>query len=170
MSLDEPTIYHPDHLHTSNIESSDAPHPLDVSRTNARATGLAYAGILTPPIAWKLVQEGKAVLVDVRTTEERKFVGHVPGTMHVPWATGTSLTRNPRFVKELESRVGSKELVICLLCRSGNRSAAAATAAHAAGFTDVFNVAGGFEGDLDDRGQRGHLGGWRHEALPWIQD
>jgi rhodanese-related sulfurtransferase len=110
------------------------------------------------------------VLVDVRTTEERKFVGHVPDSLHVAWATGTSLTRNPRFVKELETRVGSKDAVVLLLCRSGHRSAAAAEAAHAAGFTNVFNVSEGFEGDLDEKGRRGRLGGWRYHDLPWVQD
>lgn len=170
MSLDSVTINHVDHSHAVNIEAESSRHPLDTARDNARASGLSYAGIVTPTTAWELVQEGQAVLVDVRTTEERKFVGHVPGTLHVAWATGTSLTRNPRFVKELESRVGSKDAVILLLCRSGNRSAAAAAAAHAAGFTNVFNVADGFEGSLDSSGQRGHLGGWRHDALPWIQD
>ena len=36
------------------------------------------------------------------------------------------LTRNPRFVRELEAKVGGKDAVILLLCRSGNRSAQAA--------------------------------------------
>jgi hypothetical protein len=34
----------------------------------------------------------------------------------------------------------------------------------------VFNVQEGFEGDLDDRLQRGHLNGWRRAGLPWVQD
>ena len=53
------------------------------------------------PDSWDaLEQDPEAVLVDVRTAEERKFVGHVPGSLHVAWASGTSLNRNPRFVKE----------------------------------------------------------------------
>ncbi len=43
--------------------------------------------------------KSKAVLVDVRTNEERKFVGYVPESIHVAWATGTSFNRNPRFLK-----------------------------------------------------------------------
>jgi sulfur dioxygenase len=31
------------------------------------------------------------------------------------------------------------------------------------------NVLEGFEGDLDERGQRGHRGGWRRHGLPWQQ-
>ena len=110
-----------------------------------------------------------AVLVDVRTAEERKFVGHVPDTLHVPWATGTALTRNPRFVRELEAKAG-KQATILLLCRSGKRSVLAAEAATQAGFTRVFNILEGFEGELNDQQQRGSQDGWRHQGLPWVQD
>jgi rhodanese-related sulfurtransferase len=88
----------------------------------------------------------------------------------VAWATGTSMTRNPRFVRELEAKVGGKDTVVLLLCRSGNRSAQAAEAAAKAGFTNVFNVLEGFEGDLDDAQRRGGRNGWRLHGLPWIQD
>ncbi len=131
---------------------------------------LPYAGSLAPAQAWQLVQNRQAVLVDVRTAEERKFVGYVPDSLHVPWATGTALTRNPRFAKELEARLKDKTAVIVLLCRSGLRSAAAAEAAEKAGFTSVFNIAEGFEGDLNTEQQRGALGGWRLHGLPWLQD
>ncbi len=109
------------------------------------------------------------MLVDVRTAEERKFVGQVPGSVHVPWATGTSLTRNPRFVRELEAKVGKHQNVL-LLCRSGKRSALAAEAATKAGFTAVFNVLEGFEGELDAQQRRGTADGWRFRGLPWSQD
>ena len=75
------------------------PATLDTARAEAIATGLAYAGVVSPVDAWALVQRGEAVLVDVRTNEERVFVGYVPGSVHVPWATGTALTRNPRFAR-----------------------------------------------------------------------
>ena len=142
---------------------------LDKARRAAREAGLPYAGGLSPKDAWTLFSAGAAVLVDVRTAEERKFVGHVPGSVHVAWATGTGMTRNPRFVKELEAKVG-KDAVVLLLCRSGKRSAAAAEAATLAGFTAVYNVLEGFEGDLDTQQRRGDSGGWRHWGLPWVQD
>ena len=143
---------------------------LNHARTQAQAQGLPYAGIVSAQDAWQLVQAGKAVLVDVRTSEERTFVGHVPRSLHVAWATGTSMNRNPRFVRELEAKAGGKAAVVVLLCRSGKRSALAAEAAAKAGFTHVFNIAQGFEGDLDEQQQRGHSGGWRWHALPWLQD
>lgn len=150
--------------------SVDAHPVLQRARQDARAEGLPYAGVVPPQDAWALVQAGLALLVDVRTAEERKFVGQVPGSLHVAWATGTALTRNPRFVRELEARLGGKDAVALLLCRSGKRSAAAAEAAAAAGFANVFNVGEGFEGELDAAQQRGHFNGWRRRGLPWTQD
>lgn len=149
------------------------PSALDEARARASEAGWPYAGGVTPPVAWELVQSGAAVLVDVRSGEERKFVGHVPQSVHVAWATGTALTRNPRFVRELEARLakdGGKEAVALLLCRSGKRSALAAEAAAKAGFTHVFNVLEGFEGEIDERQHRGGCDGWRFHGLPWVQD
>jgi rhodanese-related sulfurtransferase len=96
-------------------------------------------------------------------------VGQVPGTLHVAWASGTSLTRNPRFVRELEAKVRKDEAVL-LLCRSGKRSALAAEAAAKAGFASVFNIREGFEGELNADQQRGTADGWRFQGLPWQQD
>lgn len=149
------------------------PDILEQARSEAIAGNLPFTGSVAPRDAWRLAQAGEAVLVDVRTAEERKFVGQVPGSVHVPWATGTSLTRNPRFARELEAKVaaqGGKEAVLLLLCRSGKRSALAAEAAEKAGFIAVFNVREGFEGDLDPAQQRGHFNGWRFHGLPWEQD
>ncbi|HEY9108960.1 MAG TPA: rhodanese-like domain-containing protein [Roseateles sp.] len=151
----------------------DEPQVLAEAREAAQAAGLAYAGSVAPRDAWALVQDGQAVLVDVRSTEERHFVGHVPGSLHVAWATGTALNRNPRFAKELDAKVGAKsgnELPVLLLCRSGKRSALAAEAATKAGLSNVFNVQEGFEGDSDEQRQRGHFNGWRFHGLPWQQD
>ncbi|NHB58508.1 rhodanese-like domain-containing protein [Acinetobacter sp. 194] len=130
---------------------------------------LAFTGTVSTHDAWSLFQAGKVVIVDVRTNEERKFVGYVPDSIHVAWATGTSFNRNPRFVKELENKVG-KDKIILLLCRSGKRSAAAANLAYNAGFENIYNIDQGFEGDLDKNNHRGSFNGWRYHKLPWIQD
>ena len=146
-------------------------HPiLEERRRQAQQEALGYAGGISPAEAWAMVQTGAARLVDVRSSEELVFVGRVPDALHVAWATGTSLNRNPRFVKELEQRIGGKDVPALLVCRSGKRSVEAAKAATAAGFTAVFNVLEGFEGEFDDRGQRGNLDGWRHSGPPWYQD
>ncbi|WP_133647032.1 rhodanese-like domain-containing protein [Paraburkholderia flava] len=154
---------------TVELEERPAHTLLESVRSAAVQAGLPYAGGIAPRDAWALVSAGDALLVDVRTAEERKFVGQVPDSLHVAWATGTSLTRNPRFVRELEAKTG-KDAVVLLLCRSGNRSAQAAEAATKAGFTQVFNVLEGFEGDLDAAQRRGTNNGWRFHGLPWVQD
>lgn len=130
---------------------------------------LEFAGTVTPHEAWLLHQTEQAVIVDVRTIEERKFVGHIAGTIHIPWATGIALNRNPRFAQDLESKVG-KDKLIFLLCRSGKRSAAAANVAFNAGFESVYNIDQGFEGDLNENNQRGIFNGWRFHRLPWVQE
>jgi len=151
------------------VEASHLIEELNAVRKVALTTALPYAGGVPPKLAWALVEAGEAVLVDVRTTEERKFVGHVPGSLHVAWASGTAMTRNPRFVRELEAKT-AKEATVLLLCRSGKRSDLAAEAAAKAGFTNVFNVLEGFEGEIDEQRHRGSLGGWRAHDLPWVQD
>jgi rhodanese-related sulfurtransferase len=157
-------------LNTNNSQpSQELPDVLRKAKAEAEAVGLNYAGIVDPDEAWKLFINGQAHLVDVRAAEERKFVGHVPNTLHVAWQTGPALIKNPRFLRELDNKL-SKDSIILFLCRSGKRSAAAAASATAAGFKNVFNVREGFEGDLDDRPQRGASGGWRQRGLPWVQD
>ena len=126
-------------------------------------------GELTPKHAWALVQHGKAVLVDVRTAEERKFIGFVPKSLHVAWATGMSMVQNADFVRDLEAKVKKTDVVL-LLCRSGKRSALAAQVAKEAGFAHVYNVVEGFEGDLDENSHRGTFEGWRFRGLPWVQE
>lgn len=155
--------------HAGTADGQSQPSAVVSAREEAQRQKLAYAGSLSPADAWELVASGAAVLVDVRSGEERKFVGQVPNSVHVAWATGTALTRNPRFVRELESKVGKDQLAI-LLCRSGKRSVLAAEAAAKAGFTQVYNVLEGFEGELDPTQQRGKQDGWRHRGLPWVQD
>lgn len=142
---------------------------LHAAEDAARAAKLPFAGSIAAEHAWELHRHGHAILVDVRSAEELKFVGHVPDTKHVAWASGTSLTRNPRFVRELEAKAKKSDTIL-LLCRSGKRSALAAEAATKAGFTHVFNIQEGFEGEISEQKQRGSLGGWRFRGLPWIQD
>ena len=154
---------------TVTSESSRLTDALESVRAVALSTGLPYAGGVSPQLAYALFSAGEALLVDVRTLEERKYVGHVPGSQHVAWASGTNLTRNPRFARELEAKVG-KEATVLLLCRSGKRSALAAEVAAKAGYTRIFNVLEGFEGEIDAQQHRGSSDGWRQHGLPWIQD
>lgn len=142
---------------------------LTEARTQAQEKNLPYTGSVMPIQAWTLFNEGIATLVDVRSKEELHFVGRVPGSAHISWATGTSLTRNPRFAREVESKFGKND-VLLLLCRSGKRSALAAEALAKAGFTNVFNILEGFEGEINEDKHRGNKDGWKFHQLPWEQD
>jgi rhodanese-related sulfurtransferase len=78
---------------------------------------------------------------------------------------------NAAFVDEVSAALGSarKDAPVFLLCRSGVRSRAAAIALTKAGFSQAYNVAGGFEGDLDETRHRGRRNGWKASGLPWFQ-
>ena len=127
MALD--TLEHQHHVAQDQSAPAAQDDALLSARQHAQESNLPFSGRIAPDQAWRLVQQGKAVLIDVRTTEERKFVGYVPDSLHVAWATGTALTRNPRFVKELEAKIKDHNATLLFLCRSGHRSAAAAEAA-----------------------------------------
>lgn len=127
-----------------------------------------YAGAVTPPEAWALLQAGAARLVDVRTAAELSYVGRVPGALHAEWQ-GKDKPAVERFLATLAEQTERGEVVL-LLCRSAVRSHHAAAAATQAGWSAVFNVLEGFEGQRDHAQQRGHIDGWRHHGLPWLQD
>lgn len=130
-----------------------------------------YAGDLNPEEAWEmLATTPDAVLVDVRTDAEWKFVG-LPDTgsldkpaLQIEWNTATG--RNPDFLAELRAHQVTGPVLF--LCRSGVRSVAAAQAATQAGIGPAYNITEGFEGALDDNGHRGGTG-WKASGLPWRQ-
>lgn len=135
---------------------------------------MSYAGDLTPEQAWELLKsDADAVLVDVRTQAEWAFVG-VPDTAELGkrplFAEWSSLGAGPNpaaFVETVTAQVDPGAPIV-LLCRSGQRSAAAAHALTAAGYGPAYNVVDGFEGPVDGEGHRG-ASGWRAEGLPWRQ-
>lgn len=133
---------------------------------------------ITPNEAWQLLQdEPRAVLVDVRSDMEFLFVGHPVGAIHIPWIDYPDWKLNPNFVTEIRKLVlggvchdpSGSGVPVVLICRSGKRSLEAGILLIQEGFCDVFNVAEGFEGDLDEEHHRGTLGGWRFHGLPWEQ-
>jgi len=150
---------------------------------NSRITGKyevsgapGYAGDVTPATAWKILSEHKdAVLIDCRTRAEWNYVG-VPELEAIgkklallEWQVFPSMQQNPEFVTALGNAVADKDTPLLFLCRSGARSAAAAKAMSAAGYSTCFNVADGFEGPLDAQGKRGSAAGWKASGLPWRQ-
>ena len=131
-----------------------------------------YKGDLLPREVYERMQASdNTVLIDVRTDAEWAFVGipAVDGLMRVSWQQFPTMERNADFVAQVEEAGVPKDSEIFLICRSGQRSASAATALTQAGFENCYNVAEGFEGDKDAAGHRGSVGGWKHAGLPWIQ-
>jgi rhodanese-related sulfurtransferase len=132
---------------------------------------------ITPQEAFEILRaRPDAVVLDVRSRIEFDYVGHPPDAIHVAWAEFPAWRPNPRqFVEQAKAaltKLGAtapESRPILALCRSGGRSMAAAQALAAAGFTELYNIAEGFEGDRDAAGHRGTINGWRFRELPWIQ-
>ena len=130
-----------------------------------------------PPLrVWEALRgEPKAQLVDVRTDAEWNFVG-LPdlapvGKQVVPiqWQVYPNMSVNDAFVNQLKEVGFTPEHHIYFICRSGQRSHAAAQAARDAGYHHAFNVSEGFEGAVDQQGHRGKATGWKAAGLPWRQ-
>lgn len=130
---------------------------------------------------------GDTVLfVDVRTPEEYEYVGHAVSTdINIPyrktdytaWDSNKNVYQmvpNSNFLRELENalkyRKMDKNSTIILMCRSGDRSANAVNTMAKAGYTKIYTVIDGFEGDLaksgDNSGKR-TVNGWKNAGLPW---
>lgn len=134
-----------------------------------------YAGDLAPRQAWDLLaSDPSAVLVDVRTSAEWQWVGGADlselgrRAVGIEWMTSAG-EPNRRFLEQLGQAGVDADTPVLFLCRSGHRSAAAASAATAAGLGPAYNVAEGFEGDPDAAGHRGSVNGWKVAGLPWRQ-
>lgn len=137
-----------------------------------------YAGDVTAREAWeKLTSDSGAVLVDVRTTVEWQLIGkpdlssieHEP--VYLQWVTMQGV--NKAFVDELraalEERGTAKDAPVYFMCQSGGRSKMAAMQCAELGYAASFNIAEGFEGDLDEHRHRNSVSGWKVAGLPWTQ-
>jgi rhodanese-related sulfurtransferase len=138
---------------------------------------------LTASEAYQRCQaEPEAVkLIDVRTPEELLFVGHPTVAWKIPafeqlyeWDAEKGkfpMSYHPDFIARVKAVAGPGDTVM-VMCRSGGRSALAVNLLAQAGFTKVYNVIDGMEGDtVSDperlfRGQR-RRNGWKNSGCPW---
>ena len=129
------------------------------------------------------VEEHKILFIDVRTRAEVEVVGMPtvadanvpymlmaePMTWNDEWGS-FKMVRNQNFLAAVKERLKEKGLTrddkVFLMCRSGGRSASAADLLSEAGFTNVFSVVDGYEGDMAKNGKR-TLNGWKNSDLPW---
>ncbi len=131
---------------------------------------------------WKSAPD-QVMVIDVRTPEEYGFIGHPEMAWDIPLAfltyqrkdgkTEHGVKMNDDFVNEIKKIAGPTDTLL-LMCRSGDRSAMAVNKLAAAGFTNVYTVTDGFEGDkVKDpdsvfNGKR-MKNGWKNSA-PWVYD
>ncbi|MBS0123097.1 rhodanese-like domain-containing protein [Thetidibacter halocola] len=142
---------------------------------------------LTAAEAAAFLEKQDALFVDVRTRSEVAFLGlpeqvdvHIP-YMEMPLlptyddeAKGYALEINPDFPMVFrayaEEHGVAPDTPIMLICRSGSRSARAADALAEMGFTQVYSIIDGFEGDKakdgPHKGERA-VNGWKNAGLRW---
>jgi rhodanese-related sulfurtransferase len=129
----------------------------------------------------------KALFVDIRTRAEISYLGmptvadaHIPAFEHPPNATWDDkssrfkMEPNADFEPELARRLAARQLsksdVVILICRSGDRTTRAVNFLADQGYSKVYSVIDGFEGDAIAEGpQAGQrvLNGWKNTGLPW---
>lgn len=128
----------------------------------------------------------KALVIDVRTQAEIEYVGVADMVdSNIPYMVNDyntwdekngryQMSPNSGFLSKMTDLVNSaglnKDSTIIVMCRSGDRSAGAANLMAKAGYTNVYSVEDGFEGDVaqngDHKGQR-VVNGWKNAGLPW---
>ena len=125
----------------------------------------------------------KVKIIDVRTPEEYAFIGHAEKAWNIPLAFVTYQRKNgkteygpkmnPDFVAEVKTIAGLNDTLL-VMCRSGDRSAMAVNKLALAGFTNIYNIIDGVEGDKVKDPESVFYGkrmrnGWKNSA-PWIYD
>ncbi len=127
------------------------------------------------------------LFVDIRSRAEVAFLG-LPTRVdvHMPYMVMPmmayfnedkgvyDLEINPDFPNDFKSYADehgvSSDTPIILMCRSGSRSARAADLLANMGYTQVYSLVDGYEGDKakdgPDQGQR-LVNGWRNAGLGW---
>ena len=137
-----------------------------------------YAGDVTAKDTWQALQEDpNAVLIDVRTKVEWQLIGQpdLSGVdkepVYLQWVTTEGINKN--FVTELKAALEERDVAtdapLYFMCQSGGRSKVAAMQCTELGYTACYNLAEGFEGDLDEHKHRNSVSGWKFSSLPWTQ-
>jgi rhodanese-related sulfurtransferase len=115
---------------------------------------------ISPVEASQKLSEGWTY-VDVRTTQEFE-AGHPAGAVNVPIQHREG--PNPDFLRVMKANFATDARIV-VGCKSGGRSARAAQALVADGFTNVVDQRAGWEGSRNPFGQVVE-GGWVTAGLP----
>jgi rhodanese-related sulfurtransferase len=120
---------------------------------------------VSPAEARDLIEKQGYVYVDVRSVPE--FVaGHPTGAYNVPLMNmgPGGMTPNPDFLAVMATFPKDAKLVVG--CKTGGRSARAASMLESAGYTSLVDQRAGFEGAPDPATGRISEPGWRPAGLP----
>jgi len=128
----------------------------------------------------------KTLFLDVRTPSELNYLGaasvmdsNVPTNFMDSRSWNDKKHRytratNKNFVDDVMARLKQKGLTkndtVILMCRSGKRSAKAVNVLAKAGFTRVYTVVDGYEGDKAKKGKnkgKRTVNGWKNSGLAW---
>ncbi len=126
----------------------------------------------------------KIKILDCRTEEEYAFVGHATMAHNIPskkwvgkWNADKKdydLQDNPDFETEAKKKFAQSDIIM-VMCRSGHRSALSVNRLTKKGFTNVYNIIDGFEGDKI-KDEESYLNGkrikngWKNSGAPWTYD
>lgn len=118
---------------------------------------MAAEGELAAPVALEQAQAGRLTIIDIRTPEEWRQTGVVPGAKRVNLYVNGGAAAFLSGI--LEAAGGDKTAPVALICRTGNRSAKAVAFLRAEGFTNVTDIGEGMAGS--SRGP-----GWIKRGMP----
>ena len=158
--------------------------PATVAEPKRTKAGLYLMAAEVPAFIQSQGGAGKLLFLDLRTRAEAMYVGMATGVdalvpyvehqeLMTDWDAQRSIYRlEPLqdFVPEANRRLAQKGLtksdVVVLICRSGDRSSRGANRLADDGYTQVWSVVDGFEGDMGKDGRRS-VNGWKNAGLPW---
>lgn len=161
-------------------ELGGAVDPFELKADHRTVLGL----YLTSREAYRYLKADPTILfIDARSRAEVNFLGMPdPADANIPYGfvhPGYRLGQDGRFynrlkneyfveaVRELIARQGlTDNPLIFVICRAGYGAARVVDELAGAGFTRVYSIVDGFEGDLDEAGKR-TINGWKSSGLPW---
>ena len=110
---------------------------------------------ISAPQAFERMKQGGLLIIDVRTPEEWRETGVIPGARRVDFYRGPQTLL--KFV--LETVGGDRNAPIAFVCHSGSRSIQAQKYLQSQGFTQVYNLKEGMAGSAAGPG-------WLNRPLP----
>lgn len=152
---------------------------LEVPESKQTDLGL-YVTSLGAYQMWK-AHPDEVKILDVRTPEEYIFVGHAAMARNIPLMFVThkwdaereapAMEPNRDFVTLVKQHYKESDTIL-VTCRSGGRSKKAVDLLAKEGFTKVYNIIDGMEGDAVKDPESVFLGkrmknGWKNSRAPW---